>query len=258
MFRLTKWYLDLVTEQGTALITYAAALEWSGLRVHYVSILLARPGIPPEEHSTWSDVRLPQPDGDTLRFRHAGLPLDGEWRREAAPLDATLLDSPSGRLHWSCLQPSAAATLEFSGETFTGRGYAECLVMTCLPWTLPFRSLRWGRFASASSSVVWIDWNGEQPRRWVWLDGAAEPGAVLQGGGIAGLSGGRRLRLVPVRELCDRRSLQVISRRLPALDALPAGPIRNLREAKRLDRGILYREQVPVSEGWTIHEVVTW
>ena len=33
MFLLTKWYLDLVTPEGTALIAYAARLRWGRFRM---------------------------------------------------------------------------------------------------------------------------------------------------------------------------------------------------------------------------------
>jgi len=258
MFRLTKWYLDLVTEEGTALIAYAAALEWAGVTVQFASTLLARPGASPTEATAWSQVRLPEHAGEAIRFHHDGLRVAGEWRREAAPIEATLLDDAAGRLHWACHLPSASATVELGSETFVGRGYAECLTMTRLPWTLPFDHLRWGRCPSPAHSLVWIGWSGGPPRQWVWLDGALEPGAVLDDRGVSGLSDGRELRFSPGRELCDRRALQVISRHLPAVDSLLAGPVRQLRERKRLDRGTLCRDGAPLEEGWAIHEAVSW
>jgi hypothetical protein len=85
-----------------------------------------------------------------------------------------------------------------------------------------------------------------------------EPGALLSDDGVSGLSAGRAMRFTTGRELCDRRALQVISRHLPAIDSLLAGPVRNLRELKRLDRGTLCQRDAPLEEGWVIHEVVSW
>lgn len=258
MFQLTKWYLDLATDQGTAVIIYAAFLRWGRLRVHYASTLMVAPFGPLDERVAWTGVAPPREHEGALRISHAGLRLVGEWRAEAAPIEATLLDNASGQLRWTCVQPSATATLELAGQAFTGRGYAECLRMTCLPWALPFRTLRWGRFNSPGHSVVWIGWSGGEVRQWIWVDGQNEPLATLSADEIGNLNDGQRLSLVPERELCDRHALRVISRRLPALDPLLIGPIRNLRETKRLARGILYRSSEPVSQGWVIHEVVTW
>ncbi len=258
MFRLTKWYLDLVTEEGAALIVYAASLEWAGLSVQFASTLLARPGAVPVEATVWSHVILPETTGDTLRFRHEGLRVAGEWRCASIPIEATLLDDDAGRLQWSCLMPGAIGSVVLAGEALAGRGYAERLTMTRLPWTLPFRELRWGRSLMGEHGLVWIGWDCGLSRQWVWLDGAPEPGARIDDDGIHGLSDGRELHFQPERELCDRRALQVISRRLPALDTLLAGPIRDLRERKRLDRGLLVQRNGPIETGWTIHEVVAW
>lgn len=258
MLRLTKWYLDVVTDQGTALIAYAASLEWSALRIQFASTLFARPDAAPQEHMAWFDVQLPELSGDILRFRHDGLGIAGEWRRAAPPIDATLLDDEAGRLHWSCLLPSADATVTIGGEALSGRGYAECLTLARPIWTLPLRTLHWGRTVTSSHSLVWIGWSGGPPKRWVWLDGVAEPEAEPGEAGIRGLSDDREVRITPFRELCDRRSLQVLSRHLPVLEALPAGPLRGLREIKRLDRGTLFGRGEPVESGWTIHEVVSW
>jgi hypothetical protein len=258
MFRLTKWYLDLVTDDGTALIAYAASLEWAGVSVHFASTLLARPNASPVDATAWSRVVLPDAGDETISFRHDALRFEGEWRRASAPIEATLLDDDSGRLHWSCLMPSAEATASFAGETLTGRGYAERLTMTRLPWTLPFNRLRWGRFGTPAHALVWIGWSGATSRQWVWLDGVPEPGAALSDDGVRGLSEGRELQFRPGRVLCDRRALQVISRQLTAVDTLLAGPIRDLRETKRLDRGVLSCRDEPTEEGWAIHEVVSW
>ncbi len=258
MFRLTKWYLDLVTEEGAALIVYAASLEWAGLSIQFASTLLARPGATPVEATAWSHVILPETTGDRLRFQHEGLRVAGEWRCASAPIEATLLDDDAGGLHWSCLMPSAIVSVVLAGEALAGRGYAECLTMTRLPWTLPFRELRWGRSIAGEHALVWIGWGRGVSRQWVWLDGGLEPDAKIDDDGIHGLSGGRELRFQAERELCDRRALRVISRHLPAVDTLLVGPIRDLRERKRLDRGLLVQGNGPIETGWTIHEVVAW
>lgn len=259
MFRLTKWYLDLVTDRGTVLIAYVASLEWAGPSVEFASTFLARPGSAPEEHRIWSAVRPPDLDQTALRFRHDGLGFAGEWRRQAPAVEATLLDDAMGRLHWACHFPSAIATVELRGERLNGRGYAECLTLTRPPWTLPLNQLRWGRWTAAAGSLVWIGWSGRgPPRQWVWLDGIPEPEAILGEDVIAGLSGGRELGLTPMWELCDRRALEVLSRKLPALETLIPGPVGNLRETKRLDRGALRGSGGPGDEGWVIREVVSW
>lgn len=258
MLNLTKWYLDLVTPGGTALIVYAASLRWGALQVNYASTLLARPDEAALEETAWSGVRLPRSADDGVTLRHDGLGLEGRWLATAPPVAATLLDDDAGRLRWDCFVPSAEARVRLGDEVLEGRGYVECLAMTRPPWSLPLRTLRWGRFATVSHALVWIAWDDGAAYRWVWLDGVRQPSPRVGAGGVSGLTGGRELLLTPGRELCDRRALQVLSRRMPALDALLVGPIKELREAKRLDRGTLMRGDVVEDEGWAIHEVVTW
>jgi len=258
MFSLTKWYLDLVTDQGTVLIVYAATLEWAALRVHYASTFVARSGAQPIEHRAWSHVRMPAIDGDTLRFVHDGLGIRGEWMREASSLDATLLDDADGRLDWRCFTPSGRASVALAGPLMDGRGYAECLTMTRLPWTLPLRRLRWGRYASAAHNAVWIDWSSGPARRWVWFDGTVQPEACLDDDGVSGLQEPWGIRMRPVRTLCDRRALEVISVHLPALGDLPIGPLKHMLETKSLKRGTVLRDGVQVDDGWVIDELVAW
>lgn len=261
MFRLVKWYLDLVTDEGTVLIVYAASLRWPALRLRYASTLLARPGEEPTERSVWSGVVLPVEAGDTIRIEHAGLGLSGQWHRAAPSTHATLLADTEGAVQWDGLLPSATARVEVDGRTLGGSGYVERLTLTRPPWSLPFRGLRWGRYTGASQSATWIELQGPSPRRWVWVDGVPWPGATPDALGLWGPTGaddGRSLRFTPVRELLNRQALQVLSRRLPALNALPLGPIGNLREIKFLARGNLHHHGVIVDEGWVIHEEVAW
>jgi hypothetical protein len=79
MFRLAKWYLDLVAEDGTALITYAASLRWGAIRLQYASTFLSRPGTAPIERSQLTRVHPPDDTDDVLHLSLPGLGLSGEW-----------------------------------------------------------------------------------------------------------------------------------------------------------------------------------
>ncbi|MFN2316644.1 MAG: hypothetical protein ABR551_09985 [Gemmatimonadales bacterium] len=261
MFRLVKWYLDLVTDEGTVVIVYAAALRWPALRLRYLSTFLARPREEPVERSAWSGVALPDEAADTIRVDHAGLGLSGQWHRAAPSTHATLLVDTEGSVQWDCLMPSATARVVVDGNILVGAGYVERLTLTRPPWSLPFRGLRWGRYTGASRSATWIDLQGDAPRRWVWLDGVPNPEAIPDAIGLHGPHGSGddwSLRFTPDRELLNRQALQVISQRLPVLHALPLGPFGNLHETKYLARGSLHHRGTVVDEGWVIHEQVTW
>lgn len=256
--RLTKWYLDVVGDDGSAAIVYAASLRWGALGVRMASVLMSREGAEPVERSVWSQVRLPVLDGESLHFEDRNLHVDGEWRGGASPLSATMLDDEDGQLRWRCVRPNAAATVRIGSESLTGRGYGECLTMTRLPWRLPLRALRWGRYTSPAHSVVWIAWSGGPPRQWIWLDGAPQPNAVLRGGGVTGLDDGVAVRPRHGRTLTDRRALQTLAARLPSLEGLLRGPVRDLRDTKWLERAALCRGDSTFDDGWMIREVVAW
>ena len=258
MFLLTKWYLDLVTDQGAALIVYASTLEWAALRVRYASTLVVSATGDCAERSVWSGVSMPTIDGSTVRFEHQGLRFSGQWKRDVEPLRTTMLDGPDGRLDWWCLTPNGSASVSFGDQHMTGRGYAECITMSCAPWTLPLRQLRWGRYTSQSHSVVWIDWRGGPPRRWFWFDGVEQNDAVLEADRVSGLCNSFAIRMEPVGVLRDRRALQALSAELPALETLPIGRLKDLHEVKRLARGELWHDGAQVDEGWIIDELVTW
>lgn len=255
---LTKWYLDLVTPEGTALVAYAATLRWGGVRVDFASSLLSEPGRPPREDAAWTRVALPQADAGAVTLDQPALGLQGRWVRSAPRVGATLLEDDAGAVRWDCHLPGATATVVLGSRRFEGLGYVECLTLDRPPQDLPLRTLRWGRYVSQSHTLVWIDWRGGEPRRWVWLDGERQPLAVVDDAGVRGLAGDGRLELSGGRGLVDRRALQVVSRHLPALDTLPLGPLRSLREVKRLDHGALTLAGARRDEGWAVHEVVRW
>lgn len=258
MLSLTKWYLDVVADDGAAAIVYAGSLGWGALHVDFASTLVARPGERPVEQTAWFGVDLPERSDDGVRFRHDGLGVAGHWRGVAEPIETTLLDDSEGCLQWDCFVPVATADVQLPGGALVGGGYVERLTMTRAPWSLPLRKLRWGRFGTASHALVWIDWQGGPPRTWVWLDGVRQPGASVGRTRVTGLEGDRELRLERGRALCRRRSLEVLSRHLPALDTVPLGPLRDLHETKRLSRGVLRRGGVVEDQGWAIHELVRW
>lgn len=259
MFKLAKWYLDLVTDDGTALVGYAAGLRWGALRLRYASLLLAPPGQAPVEQTTLRQVAEPALDGNVLTWRSGPLHLEGRWLREARAIEAPLADLPTGAIHWHCLMPSAVAVVRVGEQRLTGRGYAERLVLTLQPNELPFRTLHWGRYLSVRHAVVWIDWSGAgAPARWIWLDGTLRPDARLDAQGITGLGPGMALRFGPPRPLRDRTVLPDLARPIPGLLRRVVGPVAQMRERKRLAMSRLERDGTTVDEGWAIHEEVAW
>jgi len=259
MFLLTKWYLDLVTEDGVAFIAYAARLKWGVARLGYASALLAAPECQARETATARGVVLPRVEDDATRWECGPLGLRGEWRRLAPPIRETLIRSPEGSIHWFCRMPRARATVRFGDTLLEGAGYVECLRLTLPPWRLPFDALWWGRHLSDRHSVVWIQWDGRDRRTWIWLDGLLQPRAHLGPDGIAGLDRGAELRLGDRRGVRDRRVLAALGDLAPALTRRLAGSLGRMHERKQLSRSTLADgPDRPADSGWSLHEEVTW
>jgi len=258
MFSLDKWYLDLVTGDGIALIGYAAELRWHALHLRYAAVLESHPGTPPHERATIRHSSPPEVTGDRIAWRCQPLHLQGEWRALAPAIEATLLDGPAGTITWSCVMPRAFASVESGTARHEGLGYVERLRLTLPPWDFPFRALRWGRHLSVGHALVWIEWDGELTRRWAWLDGRLQPSARVAGDGVEGLEDGLALRWQQGRDLRRRSVMETLREAAPLLVQRATGRLGTMDEHKRLARSTLLENGQPRDEGWAIHEEVTW
>lgn len=257
MFRLLKWYLDVITDQGTVLILYAARVHWGRVRVGYASVLHASDVGPPREEGTIRRVEQPRLRGDVLTWQNEPLGICGRWQRDAPPIRRTLARGPDGAIRWTCHMPRARATVQCGDVAISGLGYVESLRLTIPPSKLPFRTLRWGRHVSLQHSLIWIDWAGGDDRRWVWLDGEEQPAATLTDAALSGLTGGGELRLHGAREVRDRQVLGSLTDVAPALTRRIAGGIAGMHEHKQVSRSSIVRGGQALDHGWALHEVVT-
>jgi hypothetical protein len=260
MFALLKWYFDLVTDTGTAMVLYATRLQWGRLRAGYASVLYSAPGGLLKEEATMRGVKRPRLLREGLTWQSEPLGVVGTWTRPtpSKPIRRTLIRGSTGHIRWTCYLPSARARVRYGDRELAGTGYVESLRLTIPPWKLPFNTLRWGRYASDRHSLVWIDWAGTRCQRWCWLDGLEQPGARLTETGVEGLSDGSELRLEGSRDIRDRRVLATLTDIAPGLSRRLAGRLARMHEHKVLDRSALVRVGEPRDRGWTLHEVVTW
>ena len=257
-FSLEKWYLDLVDDDGVAVIGYAARLHTGPLATRYASILHSPSAGAPTERTALRRIRPPEFHRGTLSWACVPLGLEGEWVAEAAPISRALFATEAGSIEWECLLPRARARIRLGGNAIAGYGYAERLRLTLPPGQLPFHRLRWGRHVSDRHSVVWIAWDGATTRHSVWLDGVEEPGARLTSSGVEGLPQGQSLRLSGSRTLRDRPVLGAVGEALPEFARHLAGPLGTMREHKRLDRSSLMAGGLTLDAGWCIPEEVMW
>jgi hypothetical protein len=264
VFTLAKWYLDVVADDGTVAVGYAGRLSFAGVRLTYASMLLSMPGAPAREDSTFDSARDPHLENDgaeagaILTWHHPALGVGGRWRRHAAPIEQRLLQSADGDISWRCEMPRACVELDAGGRRIMGVGYAEHLTLTLAPWRLPFSQLRWGRFASATGSVIWIAWQGGETRQFVWHDGVLQTGAVIDARAIYGLAGGSTLHLDEPRDLCDRPAIARLAGRLPEPLRRAAGPITAMVEHKMVAPSRLVAPGGRPDSGWSVFEEVRW
>ena len=251
-FKLSKWYLDCVTDSGDASVAYTGAVSWGPIRLHYSSFLgntartvRARYSLRPQAE--------PEIDGGTLRWRSRALGIDGEWQADAPEVRETVFACDAGSVEWHCLMPRARTRI----HNLAGLGYAEHLNITIVPWKLPIRTLRWGRFATLSDWIVWIDWLGDFTRRIVYRNGQIAPTSLLEDSRIE-FSDGARLTLdrsLVLREgPLGATALSVI----PGVqDTFPARLLK-VSEWKWRSSGRFERPGKSTVEGWAIHERVEW
>jgi hypothetical protein len=258
MFRLRKYYLDLVTRDGTALIAYAARLHLGGLRVGYSAVLVAPPDRPSSERSALGRHPLPEFAEGSVSWVCPALELSGSWQGPAPAVNRTLLQGVGGSIGWSCQLTRSQATVQLGSERYSGDGYVECVRLTIAPWNLPFRTLHWGRHGSASHSVVWIAWSGRDNASWIWLDGREQPAARLTARGIEGLEGDGSLELSAGRDLRNRRLLDALGPTIPRLIPLIGKRLSSFHEHKQVSSSSLRMRGTPLDQGWSIHEVVGW
>jgi hypothetical protein len=173
-------------------------------------------------------------------------------RREPA-FQYRLLEGSDGVVDWHCEVPRAQVRFRVGDAVLEGTGYAERLELTLLPWRIPADEIRWGRFLTADTSIVWIDWRGERPQSLVFHDGRLKPVASISEEDI---QFGRGLTLA----LADARVLNadVLGGLLAPLETLRplVKPIAQTHQTRWLSHGeLLGAGRVP-PQGWTLHELV--
>jgi len=245
-FALTKWYLDVIADDGETAIVYAAHLRVSGLELHYASLLHC------DAHGVRNRTALERaaPEiSSTIRFAAPGLDVAGIWTPIAEPVGETLLSRDDGTLDWQCIAPRARVELGIDGRTFAGLGYVERVTMTIPPWQLPIRELRWGRVLTERDALVWIDWQGPTMIHRAWRNGARVDPIVVDDHGIDGLVRFENNRVLRQGTI-GTTALSMLGRTLR--DRVPASALL-LDETK-------WRAEVTLdgARGSAIHEVVRW
>ncbi len=255
-FSLTKWYLDVVTEEGGVAIAYWGELRWGRLRPRFSGVFVdAGAGVRTSWRWSGQVVAPPVPDANGLAWSAAPLAVAVAGTRHEAGFARRLLETPQGTIDWCCELPRAAMRIQVGDRVLEGLGYAERLDLTLLPWRIPADEIRWGRFLAPGASVVWIEWRGETPRQVVFRDGQLVAATLVSEAVVAG-SDGWKLALEERRVLSDDR----MGGLLAPLELLRSvvRPIAKVQQTRWLSRGTLQAAGTGPIEGWAIHELVRW
>lgn len=258
-FELSKWYLDVVAEDGRAAILYCGAIRRGAFRFQAQSLFqFAEVGASASRFS-FGRVAAPRIERDNLRWECAALGVAGEWRAQQPPLEAMILKTEEGAVRWSCVTPLARVALRLeAGQRVEGFGYAELLSMNIRPWRMDLRELRWGRFLGPSCSVLWIDWRGSETRQFAFWNGTRVAAARFFEDRVALEQPDATLELSDQRVLKSgylSESSGPLAARLA--EHLP-GRMTRIHEEKYLSRGRLDGGGQSEVQGWVIHEVVRW
>ena len=255
-FTLTKWYLDCVDDAGRTVVGYWATLAWRALSLTWQSVDVfdsdrpalhrwsVRPSAPPQQ----------APQGIRWQSPAIGCVITVEPRQ--SPFAHRLLDDASGTVDWTVECPVGRVTAEIDGAgVICGDGYVERLELRVPPWRLPITELRWGRCVSseAAKSVVWIDWRGPAPERWVLRNGQLATNSAVSDTTVSGE--GFTLSLTPQRRLVHRALYELLDP-LPAVRAVLPESSLALSETKWLGTGRLQEESGAPLTLPAVYEVV--
>ncbi len=255
LFRLRKWYLDCVTDDGRAFIAYAGRFRLGPLPLWYHAVLLDDPGEARQDRFSLLPGALPRVSGAQIGWSNRRLRATGVWEGAGNGVRRVLLEEERLRVVWHCRAPACRARVEVGGRKLEGTGYVEELSLSGSPARLPIRELRWGRFAAGGHHLVWIDWQGPRPLGFLLADHQPvspcriDDEQVDHPGGSLTLFDRRALR-----EGSVGRTVFGGSGTLAHL--IPRG-VESWDERKWLSRGLLELADGTRWEGWAIHEHVT-
>ncbi len=261
-FLLSKWFLDFVGDEGEAMIFYAAKLKWHGWSVSYASWLRYNPASGVLLKSRFQDVCLPVVEDNLIKWNDPIFGVSGTWRSMADRIKTRLFDSEEGCVEWNCYQPASKVQLKIKDKILNGRGYAEQLIMTVLPWKIPMDELRWGRFGSENMNMVWIELVGKENQKWLWVNGELMHNFGIKDNYLSIPEKSLILNLDRGVVLEAEKKISAVAgkliRYIPGINSLMPLHFLMADETKWLSRGLLLAGGEKFADGMAIHEIVNF
>jgi hypothetical protein len=179
-FQLSKWFLDYTSDDGNAMIFYAAEMRWHRFTARYTSWMNHSPVTGTQCSTRFTSVKMPLSEDNVITWSDSKFGVSGTWISAEKPVSARLFESGEGFLDWNCFQPKSIVRLAIGNKVMEGLGYAEQLVLTAMPWNIPMDELRWGRYVSAKNSLVWIELREKERKQWLWLNGDKTDNGIIE------------------------------------------------------------------------------
>ena len=111
-FHLEKWFLDCVTEEGQAIIFYAAKLKWKKWTVPYTSWLYYNTKSGLSNKSRFRNVTFPKIKNDNIYWNDNDFQVLGTWKQLSASIKAIIFSSQEGNLEWNCYHPNSKVKIK--------------------------------------------------------------------------------------------------------------------------------------------------
>lgn len=256
-FLLDKWYLDCVSEEGATFIGYVAHLRWKVVSLWYSSLFLHDGENETHSNTSFHNGSFPLTDGSRIHWSDHSLHVDGDWNALSAPIDRHLYEEEGGSIVWSCLQPSSRCSIKVGKyPRLEGLGYVEHMTLSIPPWQLPLSELRWGRFVTPTDALVWINWNGNAPQSWLFMNGSEVLNCSIKDNEIRMDDNRLLLKLSDSTILRKGPLLTTTLSVIPHVTTLFPSKILRADECKWKSVGHLTSRNIFTASGWAIHELV--
>ncbi len=256
---LKKWYLDCVDEQGRTFIGYDAEVRWLAVHFHFHSYLFYSDSTGTLTGSSLLQHAFPSVTDSSIEWTSKPLGITGTWVSQCLPIHRDLSASHPGTMKWNCYQPLSKAAVHIGDRiSIRGTGYTECLEIRLAEWRLPFTELRWGRFLSDGTSLVWIDWLGGAKQQLLFWNSLPVDHCLIGDERIVIPELSALLTFQRHTVLKDASILSPQLANIPGLSSLLPSTLAQSHETKWLSQGTLKQQAAPDLHGWTIHERVVF
>lgn len=255
-FKIEKFYLDCIDEEGNCFIVYWAKVKFLLAGFLYSGLIFCdKDGFATEKSSF---RRIPGPVIDRTISLKDHLEADVSLKGIDQPVSLTLYeDRNKNELIWNCHHPKGLAGIRYKGSTYKGYGYSESLISKVKPWNLPISELRWGRFLSDSDTLIWISWKGTYPLNRMFYNGFEYNDAIFKEDIVIFGKGAYQLTFKEIQVIREGVISRLFSG-MPHLRMFFNQRILSTLETKYRARTAFSKNTITVSNGWSLFETVIW